>query len=72
VSLIYLTATVYIPTTTELGAGLTEDAVMCTSLKAEKVAFGLVQLAISAGGLRQGKVALVHRVVPCGPRGPAV
>ena len=38
VGIIYLTAIIYSPTSEELQAGLEEEAVMCTSLHAEKVA----------------------------------
>ena len=37
VGIIYLTAIVYSPTSAELKSGLEEEAVMCTSLRAEKV-----------------------------------
>ena len=37
VGIIYLTAIIYSPTSAELKAGLEEEAVMCTSLIAEKV-----------------------------------
>ena len=37
VGIIYLTAIIYSPTSAELKAGLEEEAVMCTSLVAEKV-----------------------------------
>ena len=37
VGIIYLTAIVYSPTLAELKSGLEEEAVMCTSLRAEKV-----------------------------------
>ena len=46
VGIIYLTAIIYSPTSAELKAGLEEEAVMCTSLIAERVIIMMVVMVV--------------------------
>ena len=46
VGIIYLTAIIYSPTSAELKAGLEEEAVMCTSLIAERVIIMMIVILV--------------------------
>ena len=66
VGIIYLTAIIYSPTSAELKAGLEEEAVMCTSLVAEKVISLVVMLMLMVMTMVTVMLMLMLIQVDCG------